>query len=251
LKKLKSILKKDNSNIIEIFQHGSIARGTEVRIEEKGSDFDLIALIKSKDEALIRDIKSKIKNYANSKKYKFRTQKKSFGLILDEAKRIDIVIGVPKEGVSVNQKEQWKNHPIEILSNETESWIESEPFKYQAWVENKNKETDGLFSLSVRLCKLWQLRVVKSRPNGFALENIIAQRFPNNAKKLTESFCKVIESLEKAYTKEVIPSISVFGSGKNLLLKVSQGDWENFYNHIMSARKSIDKTFKKILESNK
>ncbi|MDX1957339.1 MAG: hypothetical protein SFU98_02140 [Leptospiraceae bacterium] len=250
---LKEVIQKNHSkDIIEIFHHGSIARETEIILPEKGSDFDVLVLIKRKEESVIKEIQKSIKSYTEQNSYSYRTQKKSLGIIeFPSQERIDLVIGVPKEGVNLSQKDQWKNHPIEIKDHENDLWIESNPFYFQNLVEEKNKQSDGAFSLTVKLFKLWQNRIVKCRPSGFALEMLVSKHFDTNIKNIQDQFESILEKIQKENDPKKVPELLLPKLKTNVLKKVKDGHWENFMNLGRSAinelKKDKESFFKNIL----
>jgi hypothetical protein len=140
-------------------------------------------------------------------------------------------------------EEEWKLSPLLIPNREADEWEETHPLAQIQWTRDKNGKCNGHYVNVVKALKWWRrLNSEPKHPKSYPLEHLIGVCCPDDTTSVAEGVVLSLETLVRDYPeKPFLPDHGV--PSHDVLGRVTDDDYESFYNLASSAAKIARKAF--------
>ncbi len=213
------------------FLQGSYRRSTAIKPVK---DVDIVVManldysVVTPKEA-ISLLRNCLSNYYNN----VTTQNRSVNIELTYI-NMDVVIAIGPNG---------KDSNLLIPDRETNNWVWTNPEGHRKYIEDLNKNLNGMFVPLVKMFKWWRFKnpTIYKAPQGFILECITGEKYDSVSNSNSENFVNLLKNIESSYISYIstgsVPVIPDPGlPDNNVSKRLTYDEFEKFINKISLAR---------------
>ncbi len=235
--------------LITTFLQGSYARHTNLRPkEDKRSDVDIV-VVTNIDEEEYTPLRAQNLFVPFLNKYyegKWKRQGRSLGIEMSKVDMDLVITSSPGHvdakrianvfGDSNSPDTDYRDRPLRIPNRDTKQWESTDPITQLLWTRQKNKKTSGDFTRVVRALKWWRLengiKDACDSLKSYPLERVIAEYCPDQSNYFCDFLIQILANVPAS--KPILNDHSSAVSA-DVLTRVSDGDWDEFYRRCRNA----------------
>lgn len=241
--------------VVSHFLQGSYRRGTAVRPSNgKRSDVDVVVVTRvSEDEYDPEGAIQLLTPFLNEHyEGQWTLQGRSVGIQLEEIEMDLVLTSAPQEAEigllksetitmddsledeapetllkAVTAGPRWKAQPLRIPDRDAKKWETTHPIAQLEWTRSKNARCSGHFLGVVKAIKWWKYerRADVAKPRSYPLERIVGEYCPDRIDSVAEGLTSTLEAIAAVSVK---PRLNDYGTGQDVLARVSDQEFDDF-----------------------